>query len=656
MSLSILNNISSLMAQNQLSVNQASLQTALTQLSTGKRINSGADDPAGLSISNGLQANVTALTQSCLNAADGIGLLQTADGALSQVTSQLNRAITLATQASTGGLDTNESSALNNEYQSILNSINDIGSSTTYNGSQIFTNNAMTPFLSDGTSGNTLSAMSVGTLSTSGLDLGAGGSINATSASSTLTLTSNLAAGSTVTIGSQQYTFVSGAAGSGQVSLGGSAQATLTNLANAVNGDGNNTANASATASASGSVITFTAKATGAAGNGVTTAGTLNAASGPTGTWSSPGDLSGGANVTTAQEQLFADQPPADGDEVSVGGTTYKFVNSLSENGGAADQVLINSGYGSMQDLEDAVNGGSGSGAGTNYTAGTTPNANVTAFGLAHGVGYPNSQGYLQFQADTPGAAGNSELGALTTTGNSLSFNYSWTGVNEASASDTLTMSTVPQNGNTVSVGGQTYTFTSGTPTSGQVAIGSDVPSTLLNLSNAVSGDSHNTANASVTSIAYEGSTDYITFTAKTAGSGGNSIPASSNLTTGGGGSTGSWSSGSLANGVNASTSTGTDLSNTTDAQAALLSITNAISTVAGMRASIGSNINALQSATSVMTTQSQNLTSAESNITDANMAQAVANMTQGNILMSTSMAALQQANQQAQAILKLLQ
>jgi flagellin len=56
------------------------------------------------------------------------------------------------------------------------------------------------------------------------------------------------------------------------------------------------------------------------------------------------------------------------------------------------------------------------------------------------------------------------------------------------------------------------------------------------------------------------------------------------------------------------------------------------------------------------MTTQSQNLTSAESNITDANMAQAVANMTQGNILMSTSMAALQQANQQAQAILKLLQ
>jgi flagellin len=129
----------------------------------------------------------------------------------------------------------------------------------------------------------------------------------------------------------------------------------------------------------------------------------------------------------------------------------------------------------------------------------------------------------------------------------------------------------------------------------------------------------------------------------------------SSNLTSGGG-STGSWSSGSLANGANASTSTGTDLSNTTDAQAALLLITNAISTVAGMRASVGSNINTLQSATRVMNTQAQNLTSAESGITDANMAQAVANMTQDNILVSTSMAALQEANQQSQSILKLLQ
>jgi flagellin len=97
MSLSILNNISSLQAQNSLNMTATSLNKTLQQLSTGQRINSGADDAAGLAIANGLQANVTALTQSVQNASDGVGMLQVADGALSQITTLLNRAVTLAT-------------------------------------------------------------------------------------------------------------------------------------------------------------------------------------------------------------------------------------------------------------------------------------------------------------------------------------------------------------------------------------------------------------------------------------------------------------------------------------------------------------------------------------------------------------------------------
>ncbi len=68
-------------------------ENTLQALSTGKRINSGADDPAGLAIANGLQANVTALTQSVQNATDGVGMLQVADGALSQITTLLNSAV-----------------------------------------------------------------------------------------------------------------------------------------------------------------------------------------------------------------------------------------------------------------------------------------------------------------------------------------------------------------------------------------------------------------------------------------------------------------------------------------------------------------------------------------------------------------------------------
>ncbi len=148
MSLSILNNISSLTAENALSNTQSSLQKTLTQLSTGMKINSGADDAAGLSIANGMQANIAALTQSQQNAANGIGMLQTADGALSQVTSLLNRAVTLATEASNSGLTSNQGTALNNEFQSILSEVDQIGQTTDFNGKNVFASNSPVSFSS----------------------------------------------------------------------------------------------------------------------------------------------------------------------------------------------------------------------------------------------------------------------------------------------------------------------------------------------------------------------------------------------------------------------------------------------------------------------------------------------------------------------------
>jgi flagellin len=138
MALGVLNNLSAIYAENNLNNTNASLQTVLQQLSSGSRINSGADDAAGLSLVNGLAANSAALTQSGTNSTEGVGLLQVADGALSQVTSLLNRAITLATEASNGTLNSSQDSAANQEYQSILSEINNIGSTTTYNQNQVF--------------------------------------------------------------------------------------------------------------------------------------------------------------------------------------------------------------------------------------------------------------------------------------------------------------------------------------------------------------------------------------------------------------------------------------------------------------------------------------------------------------------------------------
>jgi flagellin len=162
MSLSILNNIPSLAAQNQLSITGASLQKTLFRLSSGSRINSGADDAAGLSIADGLRANVTALTQSSRNAADGIGMLQVADGALAQVTNLLNRAVTLATEAANGTMNSDQRTALDTEFQAIVDEIGRIGTDTKYNGNAVF-----------GNTGNVVVTDGTGTPSTISVDVAA---------------------------------------------------------------------------------------------------------------------------------------------------------------------------------------------------------------------------------------------------------------------------------------------------------------------------------------------------------------------------------------------------------------------------------------------------------------------------------------------------
>jgi flagellin len=178
MSLGVLTNIAAIYAENNLNKTQSSLQNTLTQLSSGSRINSGADDAAGLSVVDGLQANVSALTQSSQNASDGIGLLQTADGALSQVTNLLNRAVTLATEAANGTLNTNQVSSANAEYQNILSEIGDIGSTTNFNGNSVFTSTSKTVFVSDGTaSGANSYNETVGTLGTSGVGESVGATV-----------------------------------------------------------------------------------------------------------------------------------------------------------------------------------------------------------------------------------------------------------------------------------------------------------------------------------------------------------------------------------------------------------------------------------------------------------------------------------------------
>ncbi|MGA3011211.1 MAG: flagellin [Terracidiphilus sp.] len=200
MSLGILNNLSAVYAENNLNNTNNSLSKTLQQLSSGSKINSGSDDAAGLSLVDGLDANQTALTQSGTNATEGVGLLQVADGALSQVTSLLNRAVTLATEVSNGTLTTSQDTAANEEYKSILDEISNIGSTTTYNQQTVFGGNFKIY-----TGDSTTTGASIDKLSISGL--------NATTTGDTVgdaSGTMSYAAGSAAGV-SETYTFGTGA-------------------------------------------------------------------------------------------------------------------------------------------------------------------------------------------------------------------------------------------------------------------------------------------------------------------------------------------------------------------------------------------------------------------------------------------------------------
>jgi len=131
-------NVQSLIAQQSLTVNNRSLSKAMEQLSTGKRINSAADDAAGLAISNKMTAQIRGLNQAVRNANDGISLLQTAEGATQEITNMLQRMRELAVQASNGTYSSADSTSLDEEFQQLSDEITRISTNTQWNGMKLF--------------------------------------------------------------------------------------------------------------------------------------------------------------------------------------------------------------------------------------------------------------------------------------------------------------------------------------------------------------------------------------------------------------------------------------------------------------------------------------------------------------------------------------
>lgn len=134
MGMSIVTNTASLNAQRQLSATQGDLTSSLSKLSSGLRINSAADDAAGLAISEKFRAQIRSLSQAERNSMDGVSLIQTAEGAMNEVSGILTRMRELSVQSANGTLGTTERGFLQEEFTALTNEIDRIAEVTEFNG------------------------------------------------------------------------------------------------------------------------------------------------------------------------------------------------------------------------------------------------------------------------------------------------------------------------------------------------------------------------------------------------------------------------------------------------------------------------------------------------------------------------------------------
>jgi flagellin len=171
MGLRIQNNIEAFDTHRQLTASSDAAAKAMQKLSSGYRINSAADDAAGLAISEQMRGQIGGLDQAQRNAQDGISLVQTGEGALNEVQSMLDRVRDLKVQFNNGTLDSDDQDAIASEVSQISGELSDIASGTKFNGNSLLGGSTFS-FQVGANDGETISTTAVGlsgTLASGGL-------------------------------------------------------------------------------------------------------------------------------------------------------------------------------------------------------------------------------------------------------------------------------------------------------------------------------------------------------------------------------------------------------------------------------------------------------------------------------------------------------
>lgn len=309
MGMVVRSNIMALNANRQLGMNNSQVSKSLEKLSSGYKINRAGDDASGLAISEKMKAQIKGLETASANSQDGISLVQTAEGALTEVHDMLNRMVELAGKAANGTIDSEtDRAALQDEMNSLLDEIDRIAESTDFNGIKLLNGD-----------------LAANTVKLSGIDLGTGNASTTEAASkavSTQVIGAGAAAAAQVTV---EYTDANGKLQSVTVDYTGST--TDSDNAKAIRDALAADSNLSSLfeVGGTGTNITFTAKEAGEGGVKITGMTTTDATSTAIGKLSFADGADAYERVTNGANGLAA------GDKVTINGTVYEFVANAGD-------------------------------------------------------------------------------------------------------------------------------------------------------------------------------------------------------------------------------------------------------------------------------------------------------------------------------------
>ena len=309
MGMVVRSNIMALNANRQLGMNNSQVSKSLEKLSSGYKINRAGDDASGLAISEKMKAQIKGLETASTNSQDGISLVQTAEGALTEVHDMLNRMVELAGKAANGTIDSEtDRAALQDEMNSLLDEIDRIAESTDFNGIKLLNGDLAT-----------------NTVKLGNIKLGAGNAsttVAATAATTTQAIGAGTAAAAKLTV---EYTDANGKLQSVTVDYTGTATADTNATAMRDALKANSELSALFDIGGTGTDITFTAKTAGEGGVKVTNITSTDAQKDAVGKLAFKDGTDAYEKVTGGANGIKA------GDKVTVNGTVYEFVANAGD-------------------------------------------------------------------------------------------------------------------------------------------------------------------------------------------------------------------------------------------------------------------------------------------------------------------------------------